>query len=113
MMPIRRVNQYPSPHPRAARGFTLLEACFVTAIVGLGIVGVLQLIAAGSMSNIESNELTTAVFLADSVNELMQGASYGMLKSTYDNQTYSPPKDGSGNTLSGFSDWQQVIDVSY
>ena len=43
-----------------SRGFTLIEAAIVTAIVGIGIVGVLELLAAGSMSNAESTKLTTA-----------------------------------------------------
>ena len=94
-------------------GFTLIEAAIVTAIVGLGIVGVLELIAAGSMANAASTELTTAVFLAQNVDEMMQGASYATLHSTYDNSTYSPPKDGRGQNLSNFSGWSQVIDVSY
>ena len=32
-------------------GFTLIEAAIVTAIVGIGIVGVLELLCAGSMAN--------------------------------------------------------------
>jgi type II secretory pathway pseudopilin PulG len=95
------------------RGFTLIEAAIVTAIVGLGIVGLLELIAAGSMANIESAEATTAVYLAENVNEMMQGATYATIKSSYDNVTYTTPKDGRGQDLAGFSGWSQVIDVSY
>ena len=98
---------------RGARGFTLIEAAIVTAIVGLGIVGLLELISVGSMANIESSELTTAVFLCQNVDELMQGASYSTLHATYDNSTYSPPKEVRGQNLSGFTGCSQVIDVSY
>jgi hypothetical protein len=93
----------------------LHNACryFVTAIVGIGIVGLLELLAAGSMSNINSKQLTSAVFLANNVNEMMQGKDYYTLKATYDNKTYAPPKDGRGVDLVGFDTWQQVIDVSY
>jgi Tfp pilus assembly protein PilV len=101
------------PSTKPCRGFTLIEAAIVTAIVGLGIVGLLELIAAGSMANIESAETTTAVYLAENVNEMMQGVSYATLKSTYDNVTYSTVKDGRGQNLTGFSGWSQVIDVSY
>lgn len=94
-------------------GFTLIEAAIVTAIVGIGIVGLLELLAAGSMANINSKQLTTAVFLANNVNEMMQGQDYTTLKATYDNKTYKPPKDGRGVNLSGFDTWQQVVDVSY
>lgn len=85
----------------------------MTVIVGVGIVGLLELLAAGSMSNIASKQLTTSVFLANNVNEMMQGKDYWTLKSTYDNVTYSPPKDGRGVNLVGFDNWSQVIDVSY
>src|SRR4051794_20467801 len=107
------VAKHVRPGRRSRSGFTLIEAAIVTAIVGLGIVGLLELIAAGSMSNIESSELTTAVFLAQNVGERLQGASYATLHSTYDNVTCSPPKDGRGVDLTGFSGWSQVIDVSY
>jgi hypothetical protein len=90
-----------------------VEAAIVTAIVGVGIVALLELLAAGSMSNINSKQLSTSVFLANNVNEMMQGKPYDTLKSTYDNVTYNPPRDGRGTVLSGFDDWSQVIDVSY
>ena len=74
-------------------GFTLIEAAIVTAIVGIGIVGVLELLAAGTMANRDSAELTTAVYLANNINEMTQGVDYNVLKSSYDNHTYDPPID--------------------
>lgn len=101
------------PRRTKRRGFTLIEAAIVTVVVGVGIVGLLELLAAGSMVNGSSAELTTGVFLASNIGEMLQGATYDTLHSTYDNQTYSPPKDACGNSLSGFDGWSQVIDVSY
>ena len=98
---------------RVRGGFTLIEAAIVTAIVGIGIVGLLELLAAGSMANINSKQLTTAVFLANNVNEMMQGHDYATLKGAFDNKTYAPPKDGRGVDLAGFAGWKQVVDVSY
>jgi prepilin-type N-terminal cleavage/methylation domain-containing protein len=100
-------------HPRR-RGFTLIEAAIVTAIVGIGIVSMVQLFAAGSMANIQSTELTTAVYLANNIDEMLQGATYSTLKSTYDNHTYDYPVDGTGTSLgSSFAGWKQVVSVQY
>ena len=108
-------NRIPNPRRRRQlrRGFTLIEAAIVTAIVGIGIVALLELLAAGSMANISSKQLTTSVYLANNVNEMMQGKDYWTLKATYDNVTYTPPRDGRGQALVGFDNWSQVIDVSY
>jgi len=94
-------------------GFTLIEAAIVTAIVGIGIVGVLELLCAGSMANMDSAQLTTAVYLANNVDEMMQGKTYSTLKSTYDNRTYDPPVDATGAALSNFGGWKQVVSVKY
>jgi len=98
---------------RPRRGFTLIEAAIVTAIVGIGIVGVLELLAAGSMANRESAELTTAVYLANNINEMTQGVAYASLKSSYDNHIYDPPIDATGASLGGFTGWKQVVSVKY
>ncbi len=99
--------------PRSRRGFTLIESAVVTIIIGVGVVGLVQLLAAGSMANGASTELTTATELANNINEMMQGADYSTLHSTYDNKTYSPPRDALGDSLSQFSGWTQSIDVQY
>jgi type II secretory pathway pseudopilin PulG len=112
-------HQHPATRNARRGGFTLIEAAIVTAIVGIGIVGLLELLAAGSMANINSKQLTTAVFLANNINEMMQGKDYDELKATYDNVTYGgsvaypSPKDGRGENLVGFDSWKQIIDVSY
>jgi hypothetical protein len=90
-----------------------MEAAIVTAIVGIAIVGMLQLMAAGSMANAESAEATTAVNLANNINEMLQGVSYTTLKSTFDNRTYNPAVDATGAALGSFSGWQQLVSVKY
>jgi prepilin-type N-terminal cleavage/methylation domain-containing protein len=95
------------------KGFTLIEAAMVTAIVGIGVVGVVELLAAGTMANADSAELTSAVYLANNINEMVQGAQYSTLMSTYNNQTYTPPIDAKGTSLSGFGNWKQLVKVNY
>ena len=65
----------PARRPRR-RGFTLIEAAMVTVIIGLGVVGMLELLAAGTVSNSEGTELTTAINLANNVRELSLGLAY-------------------------------------
>ena len=101
------------PTSRSRSGFTLIEAAIVTAIVGIGVVALVQLFAAGSMANADSTELTTAVYLANNIDEMLQGVTYANLKPNYDNQTYSPAIDATGATLSGFDNWKQVVSVKY
>jgi prepilin-type N-terminal cleavage/methylation domain-containing protein len=55
---------------RGRRGFTLIEAAMVTVIIGVGVVAMLQLLAAGTVSNSEGTELTTGINLANNVREM-------------------------------------------
>jgi len=73
--------RYPFPtrtrHPAAGRrGFTLIEAAMVTVIIGVGVVAMLQLLAAGTVSNSEGTELTTAINLANNIREMSLGLAY-------------------------------------
>jgi type II secretory pathway pseudopilin PulG len=116
-MTLLRRQPYARPqsgaYARARGGFTLIEAAIVTAIVGIAIVGMLQLMAAGSMANYDSAEATTAVNLANNINEMLHGVNYTSLKATYDNRTYNPAVDATGAALTSFSGWQQRVSVKY
>ena len=48
----------------------------VTVIIGVGVVAMLQLLAAGTVSNSEGTELTTAINLANNVREMSLGLAY-------------------------------------
>ena len=66
-----------SHRPAAGRrGFTLIEAAMVTVIIGVGVVAMLQLLAAGTVSNSEGTELTTAINLANNIREMSLGLAY-------------------------------------
>jgi type II secretory pathway pseudopilin PulG len=98
---------------RAPRGFTLIEAAIVTVIVGVGIVAMMELMAAGTMANTQATELSTAMCLASNIHERSMCLAYTDLFSTLDNRTYTPPVDANGNGISELSGWQQAVDVSY
>ena len=124
-----------TPRPGSRRackraGFTLIEAALVTCLIGFGVVSVLQLLATGTMSNVEASELTTGITLANNVREMMQSLSFvdpvqathwgpetGETTATYndvddfDGATFSPPLDARRQSLSGFGGWTQHVDV--
>ena len=68
------------------RGFTLFEAALATVIVGLGVLGVMQLLAVTTAQNRGGNQLTTAMYLAQCIQEAMadlpfndpSGAGFGL-----------------------------------
>lgn len=107
-------------------GFTLIEAAIVTAIVGIGIVAMLELLAAGTMANNDSTELTTAMNLAQNIHEMSLGIKYTDIM-TLDGRSWSPPVDGQlrfntatppavtsyGNAISNLPNWRQTISVDY
>jgi len=107
---------HPRSTPRRRRpllGFTLIEAAIVTAIVGFGIVGMLQLIAAGSMANTESTEVSTAMGLASNIHEMATGVPYGSMLSKFKSYTKAPPVDTKENTINELPNWAQIVTFQY
>ncbi len=119
---------------RSRRGFTLLETGLATIIIGLGVVSIVQLLAKGTISQIEANDLTIAVNLANNIHELTYnlkftdptninnpsphwGPESWEALATYndnddfDGRTFSPPIDARRQALSGFGNWSQSITV--
>lgn len=101
-----------------------------TAIVGFGVVSMLQLLAAGTVSNVSGAELTTALNLAKNIRELSLGLSVadpvtpthwgpenGETLATFndvddfDGQVFSPPIDARRTSLTAYANWQQTIHV--
>ncbi|HEY8749251.1 MAG TPA: hypothetical protein VIM11_14810 [Tepidisphaeraceae bacterium] len=123
----------PSPQPcRAQRrpGFTLVEAALTMVIIGTGVVAMLQLLAAGTMSNGAAAELTTAVNLANNVHEIAIALPFksttnptsttfkdtgGPANYTYlwdlNGDSYSPPLDIRRNAITAYAAWTQNVTV--
>ena len=97
------------------RGFTLIEAMMVTVIIGVGVMGMLQLLAAGTMVNSDSTERTTAVHLVNNFNEKVVRTPYANLRTlaTSIPKEYNPPVDGMNRVLNEYSEWSQVVTVRY
>jgi prepilin-type N-terminal cleavage/methylation domain-containing protein len=98
------------PHKLRRRGFTLIEAALVTVIVGVGFMALLQLLAAGTVSNLQGAQTTTGMNLAKNLRELSLKKPFAELMDL-DGQSYSPPIDSRGETLSDFDTWTQTVDV--
>ena len=117
------------PHHTTRRAFTILEAALVTVVVGVAVVAVLELLAAGAMSNSKGAELATSVALAANVRELAMGLAYKdpeqpgqweTRESTItayddvkdlDGLVLSPPVDVRGLRMNNLGEWAQSITV--
>ena len=123
--------------PRRRRGgFTLIESAIVMAIVGLGCVGMLQLLAAGTMANGDATEMTTALMLANNIREATQTSSNFSFTSPsnpthwgredgetttnpaawddlddFDGATFNPPIDARRQSLATYTTWTQSVTV--
>jgi Tfp pilus assembly protein PilV len=112
------------------RGFSLLETGLATIVIGVGVTAIVQLLAKGTISNLNGADLTTAVNLANNIHELTYGltlvdpnnpnnwgpetgetlATYSHLD-CFNGQTFSPPIDTRRQTLSSYTNWSQSIVV--
>ena len=121
-------------HPRRAAGrrrtgFTLVEAAMVTVIIGVGVMAMLTLLAAGTAANEDATQLTEAINLANNIHEITMGMPY------YDPQTptvwnskeptvaewdnitdldgasFNPPIDARRNPIPEYAGWRQSVEV--
>jgi type II secretory pathway pseudopilin PulG len=109
---IRQVlPRYPASRAlRRRRGFTLIEAALTTMIVGLAFVAVLQLIASGTVSNVQAAETTTAVNLAKCLREMTLGKEFTQVLAM-NGSSHQPPVDADGASMEEFGEWKQTLAV--
>ena len=92
------------------RGFTLIEAALTTVIIGVGVMAMLELLAAGTSSNVDASQLTTAMNLAKQVREVTIQKTFEEIVAM-DGDAYAPPQDGSGLPMNTLTGWEQAIRV--
>ncbi len=111
-------------------GYLLIEAALATVIVGVAVVALLAVMAAGSNSNGHSRDLTRATFLAQEIRELMAplpfeeegggfGPEGGETLASYDDiddfasVTFTPPINGQRESLNDphWNGWSQQVTV--
>lgn len=95
---------------RPRRGFTLIEAMLATVIVGLGVVSMMQLLAAGTVNNIQAFETTTGVNIAKSIREICVQKTTAQVIAM-NGTTHDPPWDSRSQPMSDLAGWQQSIAV--
>ena len=113
------------------RGFTLIEASLATVIVGVGVLSMMQLFTACTIQNHSAANTTTAMLLAENIQETMAGVSFsdpaygrtyfgpepGQTLPSYDDiddfdgRTFSPPIDSTRTPIAGLSQYSQVVSV--
>ena len=98
-------------HKTGARagGFTLVEVTFSIVIVGIAIVSLMMLFAAGTTVNSFGNKLSSAVFLADQLRSMTDQAGFDDIISD-GNQTFNGV-DAEGNSIPGLGNYQQDLTI--
>ena len=111
------------------RGFTLIESAMVTVIIGVGVVGMMQLLATGTMTNAAGTDATIGINLASNIRDLSLGMAYydpqqptvwntrEATVAAWDNimdldgASFSPPQDARRQPLTGYPSWTQAVEV--
>jgi prepilin-type N-terminal cleavage/methylation domain-containing protein len=96
--------------PRARAGFTLLEVGMVLVIIGIGVLSMLQLVAAGTVSNTDAAGITTAMTLASNMREASLGLAY------YDPNYPAPDPDVPATCVwdrreASYADYDNITDL--
>lgn len=98
---------------KQSSGFTLIEALFAAMLLGLVVAALAAASGAFTMANGYGVDLSTAEFLIEEVRERTANVDVDTLLSSYDGQTFSPPKDVSGLDMSDFSEFGQQVVIDY
>jgi prepilin-type N-terminal cleavage/methylation domain-containing protein len=116
---------------RSRHGFTLMEAMLAMSIVGVGILSMMQLFTACTFQNRQAVNMTTAMLLAQNVQETMAGLTFsdpafgktyfgaepGQTVGSYDDvddfdaKTFNPPIDSVRQPVSALPNYAQVVSV--
>jgi len=94
---------------RHPSGFTLIEVAIAIIIVGLSITSLMMLLSSGTTVNHYSNDMSTAVFLADQLRNMTDQVNFDNLQD-YHQQSFNGV-DADQNPVAGLQGYQQTITV--
>ena len=118
-------------------GFTLIEVLFASVIIGIGFVAILASVISSTKVSFASSEMTQAVFLTQEIREWtanlpfhdMDAAdiskppgpdSYSGDGTPYVDDlddlmdaTFSPPRNGLGEVITGMTGWSQSVSLTW
>jgi prepilin-type N-terminal cleavage/methylation domain-containing protein len=92
------------------RGFTLIEASLTTVIIGVGVVAMMQLLASGTVNNIQAFEMTTGANVAKAIREVTVQKTMAQVLAMH-NTYHEPPWDGRSQPIADLTGWRQTITV--
>lgn len=98
---------------KQSSGFTLVEALFAAMLLGLVIAALAAASGAFTMANGYGVDLSTSEFLAEEIRELTANVDFDTLLSSYDGQSFNPPKDISNLDMTGFGEFTQQVEIDY
>ena len=108
---MKRQNRKSNSKNRRASGFTLMEAVYAIMIIGLGVVSLMQVLAAGTNVNGYGNNLSSGVFLANEIHAMTDDSSFDGLIAQ-GNLNFAQAVDANGNVLTGLASFSQQLQVT-
>jgi len=97
---------------KTRHGFTLIEICVATAIIGVSITSLMVAMASGTRMNENGQDISEAGFLAQEVREYTVKQSYNTVTAMA-GVRYTPPIDAQGQPINELAGWSQKIAINY
>lgn len=95
---------------RICGAFTLVEAMMAVVIVGLGVTGLMYIVASGTTVNAFGNQLSSATYLAEELRTMTDIEEFESL-TDYDGLSFAGV-DSDGNAIAGMQGYVQSLTVT-
>ena len=89
----------------------MVEVLIAMVLIGMAVVSLVGANRAFTQANGFGIYLSTAEFLVEQAQGLTDQTEYDLLRNSYDDTVYSPPKGVDGDDLAGYGGWSQHLTV--